>query len=123
MTLFAFFAFALGLVILAAALGIATALHIQFPKIAAWLEDFEHASKKPTTVADLFFVRICLALFIAAGVPIVGGLAYAVSGSSWFITFLGDAGRYYWAWVGGAFISGILAGSFLRPSRHTTKNS
>lgn len=53
-------------------------------------------------------------LVIAAVLPVVAGLAYAVSGASLFVQFLGAAGAYFWVWVAGAFTLGFLLGLILR---------
>lgn len=61
---------------------------------------------KPNTAA--------LGLVIAALLPAIAGLSYAVSGAKWFVDLFGAAGTYFWVWVAGAFLVGFLLGLILR---------
>jgi hypothetical protein len=65
--------------------------------------------------------KIAVGLFIAVAAPLVGGLAYAVSGTRWFVDLFGLAGTWFWVWVTIAFALGLFLGCILRhsPSRQS----
>jgi len=61
--------------------------------------------------------QAALGLLIAALLPAIAGLSYAVSGTKWFVDLFGEAGTYFWVWVAGAFVIGFLLGLILRGER------
>src|SRR5262245_7139980 len=76
---------------------------------------------RPHLLADVFAVQevpdsgkrlltAAIGLVLAAALPMIAGLAYAVSGTKWFVDIFGLAGTYFWAWVAIAFSIGFILG-------------
>ncbi len=104
-----FFGFVFLLVALGAVLGFLTALYAFRPRlftemIAALGHEFS------------LIAKIAVGLFIAIAAPLVGGLAYAVSGTRWFVELFGLAGTWFWLWVAISFALGLFLGCILRHS-------
>ena len=111
MPLIAFFAFVFGLVAIAAGLGFLTILYAVRPKLFADLMRSIH--HPPSTITN-----VTAGLIIATLLPIVAGTAYAASGASWMVSFFGAVGTWFWAWVAGAYLFGMLVACVLRtPTR------
>lgn len=87
-----FYAFVVILVAAAAVLGFLTAVYA-----------------RPRLFSDAL-ARITVGLIIAILVPLVGGISYALSGTSWAVGLLGIAGTWFWLWVAVAFGFGALIG-------------
>ena len=106
--MFLIFLFGLVLVLIAASavLGFATALYIVKPSL--W-QSFPSQDRRVVLLA-----QIGLGLAIAIFTPLVAGLSYALSGTSWMVTFFGDAGTWFWAWVGLTWLIGVVMGCLLR---------
>jgi len=94
------------LVIASAVLGFATAIYILKP--ALW-QGFASQDRRLVLLA-----QIALGLVIAIFTPLVAGLSYALSGASWMVTFLGDAGTWFWVWVSLTWVIGLVMGCLLQ---------
>lgn len=64
-------------------------------------------------------VGATVGLWLACGIPVIAGAAYALSEASWMVQVFGLAGTYYWVWVAGAFLTGFVLGAFLRTTPET----
>lgn len=102
-----FFALVFGLLAAAGVLGFLTALYVirhdLFREMVRLLE------VQPSLLAE-----IATGLTLAVLGPIVGGLAYAASGASWMTAFFGSLGDWFWAWVAGTYLLGLLLALVLR---------
>src|SRR5258706_1405809 len=104
-----FFGFVFALLATASVLGFLTALYVVRPRL--FNEMLRSLGGEATLVA-----KILAGLAIAILAPLVGGLSYAVSGSRWFVNLFGDAGTWFWGWVGIAFLLGLILGCIFRHS-------
>ena len=102
-----FFGFVFLLVALGAVLGFLTALYALRPRL--FTDMIATLGHELSLIA-----KIAVGLFIAIATPLVGGLAYAVSGTRWFVDLFGLAGTWFWAWVAIAFTLGLFLGCILR---------
>ena len=112
MILIAFFGLVLVLIAAAAVLGFATALYLGRPALLGQLvAGADHGV--------LLLLKVVVGLAIAIFTPLVAGVSYALSGSSWLVTCFGDAGVWFWVLAGLTWIIGVFMGSMLRhgPSR------
>lgn len=104
-----FFGFVFVLLVVGSVLGFLTALYVVRPRL------FNELLRLLGGVSPLA-AKIFVGLTISVCAPIVGGLSYAVSGSRWFVDLFGDAGQWFWGWVGVAFLLGLILGCILRHS-------
>lgn len=74
--------------------------------VMALLSGTSYGKHVPNTAA--------VGLAIAAALPAIAGLSYAVSGTRWFVDLFGIVGTYFWLWVAGAFSVGFVLGLILR---------
>ena len=105
-----FFGFVAALVCGAAILGFVLAIYVFRPRrladVFALLNGSRYQRHVPNTAA--------IGLILAALMPAITGLSYAVSGTKWFADIFGLAGTYFWAWVAMAFAVGFVLGLLLR---------
>lgn len=102
-----FFGAVFGLLAAAGVLGFLTALYVVrhdlFRELVRLLE------VQPSLLAE-----IATGLTLAVLGPIVGGLAYAASGAPWMTAFFGSLGNWFWAWVAGTYLLGLVLALVLR---------
>lgn len=55
-----------------------------------------------------------IGLFLAAAMPTLAGVSYAVSGTNWFVDIFGAVGTYFWTWVAAAFAVGFFLALLMR---------
>lgn len=102
-----FFGSVFGLLAAAGVLGFLTALYLVRHDLFAELVRLLGA--EPSLLA-----KIATGLTLAVLGPIVGGLAYAISGASWMTAFFGSLGNWFWAWVAGTYLLGLVLALVLR---------
>jgi hypothetical protein len=117
MVLIAFFSLVLVLIAVSAILGFATALYLRRPSLFGQLVE-------PSDEGVLLILKAGVGLAIAIFTPLVAGLSYALSGASWMVAFLGEAGVWFWAWAGLTWLAGLFMGCMLHhgPSRDSDES-
>lgn len=110
MALIFFFLFVAALVCGGAIVGYTLAIYALRPQrlgdLFMLLKGSEYEKTFPNSAA--------VGLALAMAIPAIGGLAYAVSGASWFVQLFGAAGTHFWAWVAIAFLVGFALALLLR---------
>jgi CBS domain containing-hemolysin-like protein len=110
MIFFLFFGLVAALVCGGAIIGFVLALYALRPDrlsdLLPLLDNSRHKTQLQNTAV--------IGLLLAAALPSVAGVSYAVSGSKWFVEILGSAGTYFWAWVAAAFSVGFVLALLLR---------
>jgi len=102
-----FFGLVFVLVIASAVLGFATAIYVLKPSVWQQLASAERGL--------MLLAQIVMGLAIAIFTPLVAGLSYALSGANWLVAVIGDAGTWFWVWVGLTWIIGLVMGCLLQP--------
>ena len=97
----------LTLVAVGAILGFVTALYALRPNL------FYELSSEVGLKMSLI-VKMGVGAAIAALVPVLGGISYALSGTSMMVEVFGMAGTWFWGWVAIAYFIGFLLGTILR---------
>lgn len=109
MLLLVMLAIILGLVAIAAFLGFLFALYALRPRLlAAFVDSLGLVVSLPA--------KVMLGLVLAAFIPVVAGLAYAMTGATWVAEVLGQFAGWYWIWVASAFAAGAALGLMLSHS-------
>jgi hypothetical protein len=108
--IFLFFGFVALLICGSAAAGYVLAIYAFRPQhlsdLFVLIKGSSYEKKLPNSAA--------VGLALAMAIPSIGGLSYAVSGTSWLVTFFGLAGTYFWAWAAAAFFVGFALAVMLR---------
>lgn len=107
MILLFFFGAVFALLVAAAVLGFLTALYVARHDLFS--EMVRLLGMEPPLLA-----KIATGLSLAVLGPLVGGLSYAASGAPWMSAFFGDLGNWFWAWVCGTYLLGLVLALMLR---------
>lgn len=108
-----FLALIAGLIAAGGCLGFFLGIYVFRPSLLDRLAGLD-GQVPATSEFNSVHLRVCVGLSLAGAMPVVGLLAYGISGSSWFAEFFGPLSEKLFIVVVGAFTVGVVLGVIMR---------